>query len=127
MNDLNLSTLAPIYPEILQSISWGSLGWILGGIATFVGVGTWLWRREKRAPKTLDVTTQLQKLNFETQPTEDLYAFSLLMQALPPERQPRNLFKLLDMIEPYKYASLPPELPCEIKAQLMQAIQEVTA
>jgi len=125
MNDLNLSTLAPIYSEMLQPVSWGLIGWTVGGIVIFVSVSAWLWCRGKRVSKTPDAIAQLQKLDFEIDSTETLYSFSLLMQSLPLEKQPHNLSELIDAIEPYKYSSNPPSLPYEIKAQLIQAIHKV--
>jgi len=125
MNELNLSTLAPIYPEVLQPLSWGVLWWILGSVLVLMGMGVWFWHRGKAASDTPDAIMELGKLDFEIHPTENLYRFSLLMQSLPKEQQPRNLPELLNTIEPYKYTSDPPPLPDELKVMLIEAIREV--
>ena len=126
MNDLNLSTLAPIYPEVLQPLTWGVPGWIFGVILLLAVVGIWLWYRRHRTSKTPDAIMQLRELDFETQATESLYRFSLLMQSLPHEQQPHRLSELLDAIVPYKYAPNPPPLPDALKTRLIEAIREVT-
>ena len=127
MNDLNLSTLAPIYPEVLQPLPWGVLGWTFGAILFLMAVGIWFWRRGHRTSKTPDTIMQLKKLDFTTDPTEALYSFSLWMQSLPAEKRPHYLPELLDAIEPYKYLPDPPSLPDEIKTRLIQSIREVAA
>ena len=125
MNDLNLSTLAPIYPEVLQPLPWGVPGWTFGAILFLMAVGIWFWRRGRRTSKTPDTILQLQALDFKIHSREALYRFSLLMQSLPKEQQPHNLPELLDAIEPYKYAPDPPSLPDEVEAMLMGAIREL--
>ncbi len=127
MNDINLSTLAPIYPEIVTPIVW----WpyflsFFGGLLLVTLVVTGMRRRRARRFTTqMSIQTQLKALNFETEPTEALYRFSLLMQSLPESRRPGDLPQLLHELEPYKYTSAPPPIPEELLTRIHRMIEEV--
>ena len=129
MNDINLSTLAPIYPEIVTPIVW----WpyflsFFGGLLLVTLVVTGMRRRRARRFTTqMSIQTQLKALNFETEPTEALYRFSLLMQSLPESRRPGDLPQLLRELEPYKYTPAPPPIPEELLTRIHRMIEEVVA
>ncbi len=128
MNDINLSTLAPIYPEIVTPVIWWPYLLSFGGIlllAILVVIG--IRRRHTRRFTThMSIQSQLKALDFETEPTEALYRFSLLMQSLPESQRPEELPQLLHELEPYKYTSAPPPIPEALLIRIHRMIEEVT-
>jgi len=130
MNDINLSTLtnlAPIYPEITTSIVWWPYLVGLGGIILLITVLIIAIRRRRpKSPNTLaEMRMQLGALDFETEPTEALYRFSLLMQSLPESQRPEDLPQLLRDLEPYKYTPIPPPIPEELYVRLRRTIDPI--
>ena len=127
MNDANLSTLAPIYPEITTPIVWWPYLVGLGGIILLITVLIIAIRRRRpKSTNTLaDMRMQLEALDFETEPTEALYRFSLLMQSLPESQRPEDLPQLLRDLEPYKYTPIPPPIPEELHMRLRRTIDQV--
>ena len=129
MNDLNLSTLAPIYPEIVTPVAWWPYLLSFGGIlllAILVVIGM-RRRRARRFTTHMSIQAQLTALDFETEPTEALYRFSLLMQSLPESLRPEELPQLLHELEPYKYSPGPPPIPEELLTRIHRMIEEVVA
>ncbi len=129
MNDINLSTLAPIYPEIVTPVVWWPYLLSFGGVLLLVAVLVigMRKRRTKRFTTEMSIQAQLKALDFEIEPTEALYRFSLLMQSLPEERCPENLSQLLCDLEPYKYTPAPPPIPEALLTRLYRMIEGVAA
>ena len=129
MNDINLSTLAPIYPEIVTPVVWWPYLLSFGGVLLLVAILVigMQRRRTRRFTTEVSIQAQLTALDFETKPTEALYRFSLLIQSLPESRRPGDLPQLLHELEPYKYTPSPPSIPEALLTRLYRMIEGVVA
>ena len=127
MNDINLSTLAPIYPEIVTPVVWWPyllcfLGILLLVMLVVIGMRR---RHTRRFTTHMSIQAQLEALDFETEPTEALYRFSLLIQSLPESLRPEELPQLLHKLEPYKYTPAPPPIPEKLLTRIHRMTEEV--
>ncbi len=127
MNDLNLTTLAPIYSEIVTPVVWWPYVAGLGGVLLLVALILFGVQRRRTGctDAPVSIRGQLEALDFTAEPTEALYRFSLLMQSLPESQRPEDLPLLLRELAPYKYAPAPPPISEELLTQIHRMIEEV--